>query len=409
MKKFDVPEFYRSPIIGPIKEMRKKSDPRKQDFTPTVLDFGPVQFYIARHFGFCYGVENAIEISYRALSENPGKKIYLLSQMIHNPAVNDDLQGHGIQFIMDTYGKQLIPWDEISSDDVVITPAFGTTVEIENLLKEKGIQPENYNTTCPFVEKVWKRSAKLGEDDFTVVIHGKQKHEETRATFSHSYQNAPSVVIKDLNEAHILGEIILGKRPMDEFETRFRERASEGFEPTVHFDRVGVVNQTTMLATETQAIADHLKNVMIEKFGESNYKEHFADTRDTLCYATNDNQSATLGLMETEVDLAIVVGGYNSSNTSHLVELLEEKFPTFFISSENDIKKDGSIEHFNFHEGSIEHTSNFLPKSDRPLRIALTSGASCPDAVVDRVLQKVLTYFNESREIETVIGELETA
>ena len=127
MKKFDIPEFYRSPIIGPIKEMRKKSDPRKQDFTPTMLDFGPVQFYIARHFGFCYGVENAIEISYRALSENPGKKIYLLSQMIHNPAVNDDLQGHGIQFIMDTYGNQLIPWDDISSNDVVITPAFGTS------------------------------------------------------------------------------------------------------------------------------------------------------------------------------------------------------------------------------------------------------------------------------------------
>lgn len=409
MKKFDIPEFYRSPIIGPIKEMRKKSDPRKQDFTPTMLDFGPVQFYIARHFGFCYGVENAIEISYRALSENPGKKIYLLSQMIHNPAVNDDLQGHGIQFIMDTYGNQLIPWDDISSNDVVITPAFGTTVEIENLLKEKGIQPENYNTTCPFVEKVWKRSAKLGEDDFTVVIHGKQKHEETRATFSHSYQNAPSVVIKDLVEAHILGEIILGKRPMEEFESLFRERASEGFDPTIHFDRVGVVNQTTMLATETQAIADHLKNVMIEKFGKANYKEHFADTRDTLCYATNDNQSATLGLMETDVDLAIVVGGYNSSNTSHLVELLEDKFPTYFISSENDMKEDGSIEHFNFHLGTIDFTENFLPKTDRPLKIALTSGASCPDAVVDRVLQKVLTYFNECREIETVIGELETA
>ncbi len=389
--------------------MRKAKDPRKQDFTPTVLDFGPVQFYIARHFGFCYGVENAIEISYRALSENPGKKIYLLSQMIHNPAVNDDLQGHGIQFIMDTYGNQLIPWDEISANDVVITPAFGTTVEIENLLKEKGIQPEKYNTTCPFVEKVWKRSAKLGEDDFTVIIHGKQKHEETRATFSHSYQNAPSVVIKDMNEAQILGEIILGKRPMDEFESRFRERASEGFDPNIHFDRVGVVNQTTMLATETQAIADHLKNVMVEKFGESNYKEHFADTRDTLCYATNDNQSATLGLMETDVDLAIVVGGYNSSNTSHLVELLEEKFPTYFISSENDLKENGSVDHFNFHDGKIEQSESFLPKTNRPLKIALTSGASCPDAVVDRVLQKVLTYFNESREIEAVIGELETA
>ncbi len=407
MKKFNIPSFYKSSIIGPLKEARKKSDPRKQDFTPTLLNFGPVQFYIARHFGFCYGVENAIEISYRALEENPDKRIFLLSQMIHNPAVNDDLQGHGIKFIMDTDGKQLIPWEEITPQDIVITPAFGTTVEIETQLKAKGIQPELYNTTCPFVEKVWKRSAKLGDDDFTVIIHGKQKHEETRATFSHSYQNAASLIIKDLNEAHILGEIIMGKRPMDEFETLFRDRVSKGFDPKTDFNRVGVVNQTTMLATETQAIADHLKNVMIEKFGDADYKSHFADTRDTLCYATNDNQSATYGLMETNVDLAIVVGGYNSSNTSHIVELLEEKFPTYFISSEKDITDDGNVEHFNFHESKLEFTENFLP-SKTPLKIALTSGASCPDAVVDRVLQKVLTFFSESREIGKVIEELET-
>ena len=407
MKKFNIPSFYKSSIIGPLKEARKKSDPRKQDFTPTLLNFGPVQFYIARHFGFCYGVENAIEISYRALEENPDKRIFLLSQMIHNPAVNDDLQGHGIKFIMDTDGKQLIPWEEITPQDIVITPAFGTTVEIETQLKAKGIQPELYNTTCPFVEKVWKRSAKLGDDDFTVIIHGKQKHEETRATFSHSYQNAASLIIKDLNEAHILGEIIMGKRPMDELETLFRDRVSKGFDPKTDFNRVGVVNQTTMLATETQAIADHLKNVMIEKFGDADYKSHFADTRDTLCYATNDNQSATYGLMETNVDLAIVVGGYNSSNTSHIVELLEEKFPTYFISSEKDITDDGNVEHFNFHESKLEFTENFLP-SKTPLKIALTSGASCPDAVVDRVLQKVLTFFSESREIGKVIEELET-
>lgn len=405
MKKFDIPEFYRSPVIGPIKELRKKNDPRKQDFTPTLLDFGSVQFYIARHFGFCYGVENAIEISYRALAENPDKRIFLLSQMIHNPAVNEDLQGHGIQFIMDTSGNQLIPWDQITSEDIVITPAFGTTVEIENQLKTKGIQPELYNTTCPFVEKVWKRSTKLGEDDFTVIIHGKQMHEETRATFSHSYQNAASLVIKDLEEAQILGEIILGKRPIDEFEERFRNRASAEFNPKEHFDRIGVVNQTTMLATETQAIADYLKTVMIEKFGKTDYKKHFADTRDTLCYATNDNQSATYGLMEVDVDLAIVVGGYNSSNTSHIVELLEEKFPTYFISSESCINKDGSIEHFNFHENKMELTKNLIPAKSS-VKIALTSGASCPDSVVDRVLQSLLLHFEESKDLKLVLEEV---
>mgnify|MGYP002629538604 CR=1 FL=1 len=406
MKKFNIPEFYKSGIIGSLKEARKKNDPRKQDFTPTILDFGPVQFYIARHFGFCYGVENAIEISYRALEENPEKRIFLLSQMIHNPAVNDDLQGHGIRFIMDTDGKQLIPWDDITSEDIVITPAFGTTIEIESVLKEKGIKPELYNTTCPFVEKVWKRSEKLGDDDFTVIIHGKRMHEETRATFSHSYQNAPSLVIKDLNEAQILGEIIIGKRPIAEFEQRFRESASENFDPTIHLSRLGVVNQTTMLATETQGIADHLKNVVISKFGETNYKNHFADTRDTLCYATNDNQSATYGLMETDADLAIVVGGYNSSNTSHIAELCEEKIPTYFISSEKCILEDGSIEHFNFHQGKTEFTMDFL-LSKSPIKIALTSGASCPDAVVDRVLQKVLSFYSESKKIDEVLEKLE--
>jgi 4-hydroxy-3-methylbut-2-enyl diphosphate reductase len=247
----------------------------------------------------------------------------------------------------------------------------------------------------------------LGEDDFTVIIHGKQQHEETRATFSHSYQNAASLVIKDLNEAHILGDIIMGKRPMDEFETLFRERASAGFDPSIHFDRIGVVNQTTMLATETQAIADHLKNVMVEKFGEAESKQHFADTRDTLCYATNENQSATYGLMDTDADLAIVVGGYNSSNTSHIVELLEEKFPTFFISSEKEIKDDGGVEHFNYHQSKLEITNDFLPKWNRPVKIALTSGASCPDAVVDRVLQKVLSFYKETRTIDSVVESLE--
>ncbi|MBL4585701.1 MAG: 4-hydroxy-3-methylbut-2-enyl diphosphate reductase [Flavobacteriales bacterium] len=407
MKKFEIPEFYRSGIIGRLKDARKNADPRKQDLAPTILDFGPVKFYIARHFGFCYGVENAVEIAYRALSENPNKRIFLLSQMIHNPDVNNDLQGHGIRFIMDTEGNQQIAWNELNADDVVITPAFGTTVEIENKLKTLGIDPMQYNTTCPFVERVWKQSDKLGAKDFTVIIHGKETHEETRATFSHSYQNAPSLVIKDMAEAQILGNIISGKRNVQDFESIFRERASIGFDPTVHLERIGVVNQTTMLATETQAIADHLKNVIVSKFGEANYKNHFADTRDTLCYATNDNQNATYGLMKTDADLAIVVGGYNSSNTSHIVELLEEKFPTFFISSEKDIKENGSVEHFNYHENKMEFTENFLGRTDAPLKIALTCGASCPDAVMDRVLQKVLGFFEGSRGIEEVMERLE--
>jgi len=402
MKKFEIPEFYRSPIIGPIKEARKNADPRKQDFTPTVIDLGSVQFIIARHFGFCYGVENAIEISYRAIAENPGKRIFLLSQMIHNPDVNEDLQGHGIRFIMDTEGNQLIPWEEIGADDVVIIPAFGTTVETEQKLRSIGIEPTTYNTTCPFVEKVWKRSAKLGDDDFTIIIHGKHQHEETRATFSHSSQNAPSMVIKDMDEAVILGRIIKGEIGVEVFEERFRSRASVGFDPAQHLSRIGVVNQTTMLATETQAIADHLRSAIIGRYGEASYREHFADTRDTLCYATNDNQSATLALLKLEADLAIVVGGYNSSNTSHLVELCETRFPTYFISTEREIMDDGSVHHHEWRSHRMLHTAHFLPEKD-VLRIVLTSGASCPDAVVDRVMQRILALRPGTVTVEEAV------
>src|SRR6185436_18376311 len=179
MKKFNVPIIYRSPLIAAIKGRRKEQDKMKKDFSPTLLDFGPLQIYLARHFGFCYGVENAIEIAFKTVEENPGKRIFLLSEMIHNPQVNADLQAHGIVFLQDTYGKQLIPFEEITADDIVLIPAFGTTLEIERKLKRIGIQTEKYNTTCPFVEKVWNRSEVIAKNNYTVIIHGKPKHEET--------------------------------------------------------------------------------------------------------------------------------------------------------------------------------------------------------------------------------------
>ena len=367
-----------------------------------------MQFFLARHFGFCYGVENAIEISYNALEENQDRRVFLLSQMIHNQEVNHDLVGRGIRFIMDTDGTQLIPWDELHPDDVVIIPAFGTTVEIENLLLDKGLEVQKYNTTCPFVEKVWNRSEKLGKADYTVIIHGKPKHEETRATFSHSAINAPSVVLRDMHEAIALGDIIKGNKPVEAFYELFPGRASQGFNPSLHLQRVGVVNQTTMLASETQEIADYFRNVMIEKYGIEHVKEHFADTRDTLCYATNDNQDATYQLLNTDADLAIVVGGYNSSNTSHIVELCERKFPTYFINSDSEIKSKEEIHHFDFHNRKKLVTRGFIPQKS-PVRVVLTSGASCPDTLVDRVLLKVLSLFPETKPVEQLLEELESA
>jgi 4-hydroxy-3-methylbut-2-enyl diphosphate reductase len=406
MKKFEIPIKYKSSIISRIKSLRKDDDQRKNDFSPTRLDFGPVEFLIARHFGFCYGVENAIEIAYRTIEENPGKRIFLLSEMIHNPGVNDDLLSRGVKFIMDTEGNHLINWDELTSEDIVIVPAFGTSVEIEKKLNSLGIDSYAFNTTCPFVEKVWNRASSLGKKEHTIIIHGKHKHEETRATFSHSSQNAPSLIVRDLNETKFLGEVILGKKSKEEFYKFFDGKYSVGFNVDEDLLKVGVVNQTTMLATETEEIANYLKKVMIEKYGIENLKAHFADTRDTLCYATNDNQNATYGLMEEDADFAIVVGGYNSSNTTHLVELLEEKFETYFISSADKIIDGSRIKHFNIHDKEEIITNDFIPSKSK-IKITVTSGASCPDAVVDDVLNKVLSLFSSAKSIEEAVNDLQ--
>ena len=409
MKSFDVPVFYRSPLIGKIKNIRNQFDPKKRSLAPTELDLGSVKLSIARHFGFCYGVENAIEISYKALEENPDKRIFLLSQMIHNPDVNGDLLDRGLRFIQDTEGNMLIDWDELNSDDLVIIPAFGTTVEIENLLEEKGIQTSKYDTTCPFVTRVWKKAAKLGDDNYTVIIHGKHEHEETRATFSHARKNAPALVVKDLAEAKKVGEFILGKRSLASFEAEFNTKVSANFNPEKDLEKVGVVNQTTMLASDTQEIADYFKQIMLEKYGEENLKSHFADTRDTLCYATNENQGATSQLMEeTNPDMAIIVGGYNSSNTSHLLEICEKYVPSFFINSENEIQDKDSSYHFNLSNKQRELSQTFIPNKDA-VNIAITSGASCPDAVVDRVIEKILSFFPDHRDIDQALEELEAS
>ncbi|MCW3090964.1 MAG: 4-hydroxy-3-methylbut-2-enyl diphosphate reductase [Ferruginibacter sp.] len=405
MKQFTVPIIYRSPLIAAIKKKRKLDDKMKKDFSPTLLDFGPVQIYLARHFGFCYGVENAIDIAFRTIEENAGKRIYLLSEMIHNPQVNADLKEKGVQFLQDTYGKQIVPFETLGSDDVVIIPAFGTTLAIQEKLNAIGIQTEKYNTTCPFVEKVWNRSEQIAKKEYTVIVHGKPTHEETRATFSHAASNTPTVVVNDMQETIALSKYITGEKNAAEFYDEFQGRYSEGFIVEKDLQRFGVVNQTTMLASDTQAIADFLKQVMIQKYAlqEDTISERFADTRDTLCYATNDNQTAVYGLLKTAADLAIVVGGYNSSNTSHLVELCEEKLPTYFINDEEKIISKSSIEHFNFHTKQSSVTTPFLPANE-PVKILLTSGASCPDALVEGVIAKLVSFYAVEKTIDQLIA-----
>lgn len=399
MKQFTIPFTYRSPLISDIKNKRKEQDKMKKDFSPTLLDFGSLKIYLARHFGFCYGVENAIEIAFRTIDENPGKRIFLLSEMIHNPQVNADLVARGVKFLQDTKGNELVSLSEINGEDIVIIPAFGTTLDMEERLNQKGITTEKYNTTCPFVEKVWNRSEQIANKNYTVVVHGKPTHEETRATFSHAAANTASIVINDMSEAIILGKYITGETPDSEFYTAFAGRHSANFDAAKDLQKIGVVNQTTMLASDTQAISDYLKQIMISHYqlNESNIEDRFADTKDTLCYATNDNQSAVYGLLEQSADLSIVVGGYNSSNTSHLVELCEEKLPTFFINDASKIISRESILHFDMHKGMEKESKNYLPEN-QPVKILLTSGASCPDALVQEVIKKIAGFYGTNLE-----------
>jgi 4-hydroxy-3-methylbut-2-enyl diphosphate reductase len=395
MKTFNVPANYRSEMIGSIKRKRRQDDKLKKDLSPSVLDYGTVTIFLARHFGFCYGVENAIEIAFRTIEENPGKRIFLLSEMIHNPQVNADLIASGVKFLQDTSGRQIIPFSELKADDIVLIPAFGTTLEIERQLKDAGATTENYNTTCPFVEKVWNRSSQISQTGYSIVIHGKPTHEETRATFSHAAAKAPSLVINDMNEAVLLASFIRKEKSPDEFYQAFPNRYSDGFDPSKDLERIGVVNQTTQLASDTQAIADFLKQTMQEYYAltEAETESRFADTRDTLCYATNDNQSAVTALLDTPADFAVVVGGYNSSNTTHLVEICEGKLPTYFINGPDKIISHTEILHFDYRLKTERLTKAFLPQT-APVRILMTSGASCPDAVVEQVIERLVSIVN---------------
>ncbi|MGB9696012.1 MAG: 4-hydroxy-3-methylbut-2-enyl diphosphate reductase [Ignavibacteria bacterium] len=406
MKKFDVPPIYKSNLISKIKVTRQEQDPKRKDFSPTFLDFEKVVFIIPRHFGFCYGVQNAIEITYKVLETHPDKNIYLLSEIIHNPEVNTNLKNLGVNFLEKLSNNKVNPITSLQDNDILIIPAFGTTVEIYNKLKTSGRNIITYDTTCPFVEKVWNRSSVLGKNGFTVIIHGKHYHEETQATFSHSQQYAPTIIIRDLDEAKKLGEIILEKISYQNFFEIFSNRFSKNFDPYHHLQKIGIVNQTTMLASETQEIANYLKNIMVQKYGAEDIKEHFFDTRDTLCYATHENQESTIIALKSKPDIAVVIGGYNSSNTSQIVKLCQQEIVTYFISSpENIATESREVRHYDIGSGKEITTKDFLPLKT-PVRILVTSGASCPDILVEETMKKIMSFYFDAAEINRKLNSI---
>ena len=415
-RQFDIPAFYRSPLIGRVKAARRAADPRKKDISPSVLDLGPVRVRLARHFGFCFGVENAVEIAYRAIEERPeaaaAGRLFLLSEMIHNPHVNEDLQARGVRFLRTTSGEELVPLGTLRPDDVVIIPAFGAPTEVMDALSARGIDPELYDTTCPFVVRVWKKSAQIGGTEHTVVVHGKPTHEETRATVSRARAAAPTVTVQNLAEAESLAAVVEGRESADFFWDRFAGRTSPGFDPARDLARIGVVNQTTMLASETAAIAERLRRAVEVRDGSD---DRAADTSDTLCYATKENQDAALALIDAMQPalgegraLAVVVGGRNSSNTSHLVELCEDAgLPTYFVTGAEALSAD-TVEHFDWRTDTVLRTDGWLPDPAAlpgPLDVLLTAGASCPDAQLDAVLQRLAELVPGTRDVEAAVGE----
>jgi 4-hydroxy-3-methylbut-2-en-1-yl diphosphate reductase len=396
-RQFNVPEIYRSSVIYDLKEARAQTSANTQDYSPLLLDYGKVRFSLACHFGFCFGVKNALEKIYRIVQENQGRRVYLISEIIHNPGVNEDLLKRGVSFLLKPDGTRLVDFSLLMQDDIVVIPAFGVTVELEQELAELGIDTRHYDTTCPFVKNVWHRATYLGEQGYTVIIHGKRMHEETRATYSHSVVHAPTLVVRDLAEAQYVCATIAGRHTAEEFTQRFSESFSSGFAAAKHLEKVGIVNQTTMRASETHAIAELFEQTMSQVYGAEDLREHFADTRDTLCYATYENQRATQALTKYGADLAVVVGGYNSSNTANLAQVCRTCLPTYLIKNENELLDPQTIRHFDLDSRTVILSSDWLPRDkEKPVEVAITAGASCPDSTVDAVIRRIAGFFPDT-------------
>ena len=409
--RFDrVPNRYEGAIIQRIKDFRQEVG--KRSLRSTRLPVGDLEFLIPRHFGFCYGVERAIHMAFSALEENPGRPIHLVSEIIHNPLVNNDLKERGIGFLFDSNGERRIPPEEIGADDLVMIPAFGTTLEVEESLKQAGLDTdseeyrERYDTTCPFVSRVWERGQELGQEGYTIVIHGKFRHEETQATHSHTKRHTKTLVVLDRREATRVAAFIDGAVSEEEFSAEFSGKWSQGFDPRTDLTRIAVVNQTTMLAEETKKVVGIIRDAMLRKYGADNFDHHFADTNDTLCYATNRNQNATRGLLDARPDVAVIVGGYNSSNTSHLVEICSRIMPSYLIGGREELLSRERIRHFDTRTKQLTVSDNWLPDKV-PATIAVTSGASCPDVLMNGVLERLAGFYGYGQpEIEEGLERL---
>ncbi len=425
-------KLYQSKLCEAIKALARTHE--RTAVAPITLDFGIVQYVIPSHFGFCLGVKNAIERAYETLAENPGRRVFMLSELIHNSFVNEDLLRRGLLYLQTDKGTpyttdkkkatgapgEALLWDALTPEDIVIIPAFGATDDDKRRLVRKGVPVYQYDATCMLVEKVWKAARAFGEEGYTVVIHGKHEHEETKATFSNARRHAEAVIVRNLDEARLLGEIIASDKPEERarFYHDFAGKHTPGFDVNRHLNRVAVVNQTTLLMNETLEILTHLRGVFAAKLGEAEaiIRVGGGGKRDTLCYATQVNQDALSKALAGPLDAAFVIGGKNSSNTYQLYRLCAQRLGAraFFIQSEANIDADGRVEHFVFPaKGPDRSTCNGtevhpFPTGEKPLRILLTGGASCPDGIIQQVITRINALFPNQhlRPMDAVLEDL---
>ena len=361
-------QAYQSGLIGSI---------RDNDYR---LTHGRLNVRLAEAFGFCWGVERAVAMAYETRKHYPDERIWITNEIIHNPSVNDHLREMDVEFIAVDQGVK--DFSGVTSGDVVILPAFGATVQEMQLLNERGCHI--VDTTCPWVSKVWTTVEKHKKQTVTSIIHGKVKHEETLATSSFA---GTYLVVLDLKEAQMVAEYILGKGDRETFMTKFANACSQGFDPDRDLERLGVANQTTMLKSETEEIGRLFERTMLSKYGPTDLNEHFL-AFNTICDATQERQDAMFSLVDEPLDLMVVIGGYNSSNTTHLQEIAVSRgIRSFHIDTPERIGADNSIEHKPLGQDLIRE-ADFLPAG--PVNVGITSGASTPDRVVEHVIQRLI-------------------
>lgn len=428
-------EIYQSQLCAAIKSIRRVKEKMSND--PITLNFGAVEYILPSHFGFCLGVQNAIERAYETIANYPDRNIYMLSELIHNPFVNNDLNERGLKYLQTDKGQWLNAegvqisdmsdsaalWNQLQFRDIVIIPAFGATHEDKIRLIKKGIALKEFDATCMLVEKVWKAIKQHSEKGFTTLIHGKYYHEETKATFSNALSHGPALILADIEEAKLLGSVILaeGEAKRALFEKHFANRCSPGFNPDTDLEKIAVVNQTTLLRNLTIEIIDYFRELITEKYGEATRSEHLWENEkgDTLCYATQVNQDALIKALSEALDHALVIGGKNSSNTYQLYQICKNRFgdKAHYIQSEANIQSFDTIHHYEYSQSGESEgiTRPFIQAQTEenlmnpPVRILITGGASCPDGIIQQVISKINTYFpkDKLRTMEAVLSDLE--